>query len=984
MQPDVTLSNASNRSAQQAAGAQIWRIARKELTLFFSSPVAWLFLGVFTLVTLFAFFWGEAFFARNIADVRPIFEWMPILLVFLSAALTMRLWSDERRNGTIEHVLTQSVPLWQFVVGKFLACWVLLALALLLTLPLPISVGLMGELDWGPVVAGYLATLLLGAVYIALGLAVSSRTDNPIVSLLLSCALGGALYLAGSSTLTSLATEQVADVMRSIGTGARFESIARGVLDLGDLYYYLGLAVVFLCLNVYFLEQQRWATASRSRQAGHARWRVFTVLAVVNLLVANIWLGQLDRVRLDVTQGGQYSISAATRSYLGRLQEPLLLRGYFSERTHPLLAPLVPRLKDLMKEYAIASHGKVRVEFVDPQQSQDLAEEAAEKYDIKPVPFQVADRYQSSIVSSYFDVLVEYGDEHVVLNFRDLIDVQARSEKDIQVNLKNPEYDLTRAIRQTLNAWQSKGKLFDNLTGDLTLNAYVSDASRMPKELRDFRQQADQAISDLQKQANGHLQVNWIDPDSKDQAFRDQIASQYGFQKVPTGLFSDKGFYFNLLISQGGRNVTVPVETTDVAELQKSLEASIKRFAAGGTKTLALVAPVIDPQMAQYDPSLASAPQYNQLRQLLAADYNVEDEDLSDGHVSADADVLMLMSPENLPAAAVRAVDQFLMQGGTVILATSPFQARVVDQSLVMTKHSSGLEAWLKHNGLDIQSTLVMDPHNAAFPIPVTRNIGGFQMQQLVMLDYPYFPDLRGDQLNQQSLITSGLPQVTVPWASPIKVTESEQRQVTTLLSSSKDSWVSDSLSITPKLQGNSVVPYRPQGELSAQLMGVVSEGQFDSFFADNKPADTAAQQSATAAVKDSNAAKAKQPNLLQDQLLSKSLPGARIVLFASSDLDRDMVLRLGRSASQEDYLNPLQMLMNTVDWSLQDRDLLTIRSRSEFNRTLPPMTEQQQIFWEYLNYGSALVLLLVLWGVVSLSRRRREARYGQLVAAAA
>jgi len=101
----------------------IHRIAAKEITLFFSSPIAYLFLATFASITLFVFFWGETFFARNIADVRPLFEWMPVLLIFLSATLTMRLWSEERRSGTLEYVLTQAVPLWHFVAGKFLGCF---------------------------------------------------------------------------------------------------------------------------------------------------------------------------------------------------------------------------------------------------------------------------------------------------------------------------------------------------------------------------------------------------------------------------------------------------------------------------------------------------------------------------------------------------------------------------------------------------------------------------------------------------------------------------------------------------------------------------------------------------------------------------------------------------------------------------------------------------------------------------------------------
>ena len=99
------------------------RVAQKEILLFFASPVAWLFLATFSAAAFFIFFWVESFCARNTADIRPLFEWMPILLIFLCAALTMRMWSEERRSGTLEHVLTQPAPLWRFVWGKFRACF---------------------------------------------------------------------------------------------------------------------------------------------------------------------------------------------------------------------------------------------------------------------------------------------------------------------------------------------------------------------------------------------------------------------------------------------------------------------------------------------------------------------------------------------------------------------------------------------------------------------------------------------------------------------------------------------------------------------------------------------------------------------------------------------------------------------------------------------------------------------------------------------
>src|SRR5512136_1862963 len=130
-------------------------LTRKELDSYFSSPMALIFVGVFLMVTLFTFFWVDAFWTRGTADVRPLFRWMPVLLIFLVAALTMRQWSEEQRSGTLEVLLTLPVNKVQLVIGKFLAVMALVALALALTLVLPVTVALLGPLDWGPVIGGY-------------------------------------------------------------------------------------------------------------------------------------------------------------------------------------------------------------------------------------------------------------------------------------------------------------------------------------------------------------------------------------------------------------------------------------------------------------------------------------------------------------------------------------------------------------------------------------------------------------------------------------------------------------------------------------------------------------------------------------------------------------------------------------------------------------------------------------------------------------
>ena len=267
-------------------------IAKKELSSAFGSPLALIFMGTFLLVTFFVFFWVATFFARGIADVRPLFTWMPLLLVFLVAALTMRQWSEEQRSGTLEMLLTLPVDAWRLVLGKFLAVMALVTVALALTVSLPITVALLGNLDWGPVIGGYVAALLMAAAYAAIGLFVSSRSDNQIVSLIVTLLVGGALYLIGTNAVLDFVPNGVAAVFRELSTTTHFQSIERGVLDLRDLAFYLSLAGLFLTLNVLSLDSKRWSGSAMTRPYRSARL-LYLVPLVMPIQVVGYGLGFL-------------------------------------------------------------------------------------------------------------------------------------------------------------------------------------------------------------------------------------------------------------------------------------------------------------------------------------------------------------------------------------------------------------------------------------------------------------------------------------------------------------------------------------------------------------------------------------------------------------------------------------------------------------------------------------------------------------------
>ena len=952
------------------------RVTRKELAGFFSSPVAYIFLGTFLVVTLFVFFWAEAFFARNIADVRPLFEWMPVLLIFLVAALTMRMWSEERRMGTIEYLLTLPVSPLQLLAGKFLAGMALLLLALLLTLPLPLTVGFLGPLDWGPVWGGYLATLFLGAAYLAIGLFLSARSDNQIVSLISTVLVCGFFYLLGSDLVSGFFGNRTGEVLKLLGSGSRFASITRGVIDLRDLYYYLSLVGVFFTLTLYSLERLRWAGGVTNPR--HRRWGLLTLLLVANLLAGNLWLQQIGRARLDLTEGRIYSISEATRQYLGQLQEPLLIRGYFSAKTHPLLAPLVPRLRDLIREYQIAGNGRVRAEFVDPQLHPELEAEANQKYNIKPVPFQVADRYQAALVNSYFHLLVSYGDQFEVLDFRDLIEVKQQRETGLEVELRNPEYELTRSIKKVMYGFKGGGDIFTGLKKPVTLTAYISDDGKLPKFLREFKQQLQKLAKNWEQESNGKFTIQPIEPEADGGKVAQQIEADYGFRPMQTGLFDTQRFYFYLTLSDGAQTLQVALpEEFNGEALQRNLTAALKRFTDDYLKTVALAVPQqpTNPYLAQL--GMDSGKQFMALHQHLETNHKVQSIDLKEGYVPEDADILVVVAPQQLDDKGLFAIDQFLMKGGTVLLATSPYDVRFGRDNLVAGKSESEILPWLEHQGLKLAKTMVLDPRNQPFPIPVSRNVGGFTLQELRLVPYPYFIDVREEGLNNRSPITSGLGHVMVNWASPIEVDpdKTKDRQTTWLLKSSPEAWTSEAATLVPRIDRQGRSAFASGDDRGEKLLAVALQGRFTSYFQKKESPLLANEKVNEDQSADKNPEKVKVSGVID-----KSPESARLILFASADFLSDQTLQLAANVGGQQEFGALQLLDNAIDYSLEDAGLLGIRGRGHYARTLKPLERETRMVFEYLNYGLVVAGLLLVYFLFRLQQRRTRNRYQRLL----
>jgi len=220
----------------------VWIITRRELASIFTSPVAYVFLVIFLLLTGFFTFTAGGFFERGEASLAAFFIWHPWLYLVLVPAVGMRVWAEERRAGTLELLLTMPIEAWQAIVAKFLATWLFLALALALTFPAVITVNVLGDPDNGQIFAGYVGSFLLAGAYLAITCMTSAMTRNQVVAFIVSVVLCLFLILAGFNPVTDLLTRWASpgfvDAVAGFSVMTHFESFQRGVIALRDLVFF--------------------------------------------------------------------------------------------------------------------------------------------------------------------------------------------------------------------------------------------------------------------------------------------------------------------------------------------------------------------------------------------------------------------------------------------------------------------------------------------------------------------------------------------------------------------------------------------------------------------------------------------------------------------------------------------------------------------------------------------------------------------------
>jgi len=237
-----------------------WTICRRELGNYFGTPVAYVILVIFLAVSSALTFYFAGFFERGQADLQPFFIYHPWVYLFLIPALTMRLWAEERKSGSIELLLTLPVTTISAVVGKFLAAWIFTGIALALTFPMWITVNYLGDPDNLVIVASYIGSFLMAGAYLAMGSAISAVTKNQVIAFIIAVMACFLLLLSGFSLVLDYikwAPQTLINTVASFSFLTHFSNITRGVIDFRDLIYFLSFIAFWLYVNAVIIEMKK-------------------------------------------------------------------------------------------------------------------------------------------------------------------------------------------------------------------------------------------------------------------------------------------------------------------------------------------------------------------------------------------------------------------------------------------------------------------------------------------------------------------------------------------------------------------------------------------------------------------------------------------------------------------------------------------------------------------------------------------------------
>lgn len=385
----------------------LWAIAKKELKSYFDHPTAYLILIVFLVLN--SFFYFRSSFLVNIASLRPMFDTLLFILLFFIPSLTMRLLSEEKKTKTIENLLSQPISEWHIIMGKIIGVMIFLLIALLLTIPIPLTLSSAGSFDLGMVVSQYIGTALLMGSMASIGLFASSISNNQVISFIFGLVITFIFIIAGFDVVLTAFDPVIKSTLEQLSITWHYSNISRGVIDLRDVLYFISASVVFILLSIWFFIRDRIATSRpvwRRMKAGIA-------LIVVFVVVLNI-LGLKIHGRLDFTKQKLYTLSPATKTVVSDLRDLVTITLVRSKELPSEMTTTIRDVQDILRDIDAIGEGNIRI--IDQEVSSDRVEEVVDE-GIAPVQFNVVKSDEFQVKKGVFGLTIQHIDEKEIIPF---------------------------------------------------------------------------------------------------------------------------------------------------------------------------------------------------------------------------------------------------------------------------------------------------------------------------------------------------------------------------------------------------------------------------------------------------------------------------------------------------------------------------------------------------------------------------------------
>jgi ABC-type uncharacterized transport system involved in gliding motility auxiliary subunit/ABC-type transport system involved in multi-copper enzyme maturation permease subunit len=390
---------------------KVLTIIKKELFGILDSPAAYIAL------ILFVVFWEFLFFRSALvvgeASVRGLFDYLPWLLLFFAAAVTMTAFSQEKSEGTLELLLTHPITEAELIAGKFISVSVFILFGLLFSVFVAISFSFFTPLDWGIFVGQLLSGAFLSIAFTAMGICISLFLGNPVSALIASSVAGFFFILLGSDFITQSLPLSLVPFFERLSLLSHVSSMARGVVDVGDVWFFVGFTLVFLSLTYLLLLQRKYGNR-RDRYQSY----VVGISLFIGIVVLSSILGNRIPGRIDLTANRAYTISSATQKTLSTLPDIVTITLYASSKLPSQFAPTVRDTKDLLRDYQSLGHGKISVVVRDPSNNAEVSQEA-NGVGVKEVQFNVIGSEEFQLKTGYLGLVVSYSDKHEVIPYLD-------------------------------------------------------------------------------------------------------------------------------------------------------------------------------------------------------------------------------------------------------------------------------------------------------------------------------------------------------------------------------------------------------------------------------------------------------------------------------------------------------------------------------------------------------------------------------------